>query len=76
MPDSGNRILVLGYGRMGSWLAGFLSDKNSIAVYDPHKKEDLTRLNIKFLNDPSEIREFDSGYDNKFCFAGTYCESI
>ncbi|MBU0532815.1 prephenate dehydrogenase/arogenate dehydrogenase family protein [Candidatus Micrarchaeota archaeon] len=52
------KIVILGIGNMGSWLAKELSKENEIAIYDQDKKKTAKVKNAKVLSELSEIKEF------------------
>jgi prephenate dehydrogenase len=52
------KIVILGAGHMGSWLAEVLSAEHEIAVYDSDETKVRKRFNILPLQSLSEIRNF------------------
>jgi prephenate dehydrogenase len=52
------RIVILGAGHMGSWLARELSGENDIAVYDIDENKSAALKNVSRLSHPRTINEF------------------
>ncbi len=53
------KILILGAGRMGSWLAKELSQSHELSVYDRDRAKLAALSHGKRLNDPSEVEGLD-----------------
>lgn len=52
------KILILGYGRMGSWFAGELAWIHEVAVYDSDLKKLKKATGISVFDEPSYIKTF------------------
>jgi prephenate dehydrogenase len=52
------KIVILGAGHMGSWLARELSGENEVAVYEIDEKKLAGLRNVYRLGHPSKIKEF------------------
>ncbi|OQX65758.1 MAG: prephenate dehydratase [Desulfococcus sp. 4484_242] len=53
------KILILGAGRMGAWLAETLRPDHEVAVYDPDRQKLKRCLNVTRFPGPSEAKEFE-----------------
>lgn len=53
------RIVILGMGHVGSWLAGELRRDNAVAVYDRIRERSETLEDLTVLSSPSGIRGFE-----------------
>ena len=52
------KIVILGAGHMGAWLARELSRDNEVAVYDIDERKPAGLKNVSRLSHPSKIKEF------------------
>ncbi|MEW6026120.1 MAG: prephenate dehydrogenase/arogenate dehydrogenase family protein [Planctomycetota bacterium] len=52
------KIVILGFGKMGSWLANALADVNEVAVYDIDSAKTGNAGHLKVLSGPAEIASF------------------
>lgn len=53
------KVVVLGFGNMGSWLAKELAKGSEVAVYDIDKEKTKDYSYGKVLSSPKEIKEFE-----------------
>lgn len=53
------KILILGAGKMGTWIADALCLDHDVAVYDPDPKRLRFIFNTVRMTDPKEISDFD-----------------
>ncbi|MBI4713301.1 MAG: prephenate dehydrogenase [Planctomycetes bacterium] len=52
------RIAVIGFGKMGSWLAGALAAENEVAVYDIDCGKTHNAANVRVLREVIQLKDF------------------
>ncbi|MBI5021943.1 MAG: prephenate dehydrogenase [Ignavibacteriales bacterium] len=53
------KICILGFGKMGSWLANELTEEHEVTVYDPDISKCKKVVGVNILNAPNQIKEVE-----------------